>query len=322
MNNISIIIPVYNTEAYIGECLNSVINQTYKNLEIIIINDGSTDKSEMIINDYKSKDNRISYYKLTNHGVSYARNYGIKNATGDYIMFVDSDDIVDIRMCEVLINNILNYNADLSICGYQKIKTQKIFHDEISNAELINEEKYIKLFNDYKGFLCNKLYKKDIILRNNIYLNEEISMCEDLLFNFHYLEYTNRICYTKSKLYGYLMYGNNSSKKINQKWFSILYVYNYLYLNSDNLDLNTCDIISLNYLFTLFETRVRCKILQISFADICNKYDINYKMIKLNCYKKIMKNKLLSFKDKLKLFIFYKLFFIAFLIKKHKLLKG
>ena len=94
-HKISIIVPIYNTEKYLGNCLNSIINQTYKNLEIILINDGSTDNSLSICNNYKNKDNRIKIVNKTHTGVSDTRNIGIKNATGEYIGFVDSDDYIE-----------------------------------------------------------------------------------------------------------------------------------------------------------------------------------------------------------------------------------
>ena len=103
MQKISVIVPVYNTEKYIKKCLDSIINQTYSNIEIIIINDGSTDNSELIINEYlKEYPDKIKYYKKENGGLSDARNYGVTKATGDYICFVDSDDYIDINLFESL----------------------------------------------------------------------------------------------------------------------------------------------------------------------------------------------------------------------------
>lgn len=322
MTKISLIVPIYNAEKYIEKCLLSIINQTYKNLEIIVINDGSIDDSGLIVKKFSKEDLRIKYYEIENHGVSYARNYGIEIATSDYLMFVDADDIIDSKMCEVLLNNIIENNADLSVCSYKEIYEQKLFDVNVEMAKLITEEKYDYLFQEFKGFLCNKLYKKSIIKKYNLDLNENVSMCEDLLFNFEYFKHVKRICYTKSQFYGYLINGNNVSKKIDEKWFSILYVYNYLYLNSDNLDLHIHNIVSLNYLFTLFETKVRCEILEINFQNVCQQYNVNYMKIKIENYSKIMNDKTIRLKDKMKLFLFYNVYCVAFLIKKKKLLKG
>ena len=116
---ISIIIPVFNMEDKLNKCIQSVINQTYDNLEIILVNDGSKDNSLKICENYKNIDNRIKLISINNNGVSNARNIGIKNATGKYIGFVDSDDYIDNDMFETLYNNIKDNNADLSIIGYQ-----------------------------------------------------------------------------------------------------------------------------------------------------------------------------------------------------------
>ena len=113
---ISIIIPIYNTEKYLKRCLDSVINKSYENLEIILINDGSTDASEEICKDYLEKDKRIKYFKKANGGLSSARNYGIKKSTGKYIGFVDSDDVISYDMFLTLYNNLVETSSDMSIC--------------------------------------------------------------------------------------------------------------------------------------------------------------------------------------------------------------
>ena len=114
---VSVIIPVYNVEKYIDECLKSVVSQTYKNIEVIIINDGSTDKSEEIIRSYLDKYENITYIYQQNKGVSEARNLGLKNATGDYVLFVDSDDYIHKSMIEKMYNNA-KYINQIYICGH------------------------------------------------------------------------------------------------------------------------------------------------------------------------------------------------------------
>ena len=118
---ISIIVPAYNIEKYIGRCLDSILNQTYKNIEVIVVNDGSSDSTGSIIDDYSRKDDRVKPFHKENGGVSSARILGVNHAIGDYIGFVDGDDYVEPEMFEHLLNNALKYNADISHCGYQMV---------------------------------------------------------------------------------------------------------------------------------------------------------------------------------------------------------
>lgn len=118
MDKISIIVPVYNVENYLPKCLDSIINQTYKNLEIIVIDDGSTDSSSVICDDYVILDKRIIVLHQENHGLSAARNLGIKIATGRFVGFVDSDDFINTEMFEKMFNRIIETCADVVMCNY------------------------------------------------------------------------------------------------------------------------------------------------------------------------------------------------------------
>ena len=115
---ISVIVPVYNVENYIVECISSIINQTYKNIEIIVVNDGTKDSSIEKLTSIN--DNRIVIYTKENGGLSSARNYGLNFAHGKYVIFIDSDDYLDVHMLEVLYTNLINSNSDISICGVYK----------------------------------------------------------------------------------------------------------------------------------------------------------------------------------------------------------
>ena len=118
--DISIIVPIYNSEKYLKKCIDSIINQTKKELEIILINDGSTDNSEKIIKEYKDK--RIKYIKNTNQGIGTTRNQGIKEATGKYLMFIDSDDYIENNACELLYNKAEKDNLDMVVCDFYREK--------------------------------------------------------------------------------------------------------------------------------------------------------------------------------------------------------
>ena len=119
MVDISVIVPIYNAEKYLNKCVDSLINQTKKELEFILVNDGSTDKTEEIIKSYK--DSRIKYFKNKNQGIGKTRNFGIEKATGKYIMFLDSDDYLKNNACEILYKSVEKTDADLAICDFYKI---------------------------------------------------------------------------------------------------------------------------------------------------------------------------------------------------------
>ena len=168
---ISVIIPIYNVEKYLSKCLDSVINQTYKNLEIILINDGSTDKSGDICDYYANKDNRIVAIHQENQGTAVTRNHGLDIAAGDYIGFVDSDDWIEPDMYYTLCNNIIAYNADISVCNfsyvYQNGDGERIECDANgvpAKTILENDDKMDHYFNFivYSVVPWNKLYNKKL----------------------------------------------------------------------------------------------------------------------------------------------------------------
>ena len=190
MDKISIIIPVYNVEPYIRKCLDSVLNQTYTNLEMLLINDGSTDNSGIICNDYAAKDSRIRVFHKANGGVSSAKNVGLKHMTGKYVGFVDSDDWIEPDMYEILHTAIRDSNADISIASYFKdtdntsvaMTNMKQIPNRVIN---IKEMLLYPLQRDYYmgfcGYLWNKLFSADVFLKNNLQFDENINYAEDLL---------------------------------------------------------------------------------------------------------------------------------------------
>lgn len=163
---ISIIIPVYGVEKYIAQCLESVINQTYKNLEIIVINDGTKDRSADIAKEYAAKDSRIKVYDFKNGGLSVARNRGLEIATGEYISYLDSDDWLDTKMYETLLETAMKNEADMVKCGI--IETNGAAEEKItfSDVKIINNEQHKAFENYFKGILWtlawNGLYKREL----------------------------------------------------------------------------------------------------------------------------------------------------------------
>lgn len=166
-DKISIIVPVYKVEKYLSRCVNSLINQTYRNIEIILVNDGSPDNCPAICDDFSKKDNRIKVIHKENGGLSDARNIGIENSTGKYLSFVDSDDWVEDDFIETLYSNIINENADISIINYTLIwNNGKIrVNDYIGDYYVYNQEEAIKELLKQKKFqcmVCQKMYKREI----------------------------------------------------------------------------------------------------------------------------------------------------------------
>lgn len=163
---ISVIIPVYGVEKYIAQCLESVINQTYKNLEIIVVNDGTKDRSADIAKEYAAKDSRIKVYDFKNGGLSVARNRGLEIATGEYISYLDSDDWIDTKMYETLLEAAMKNEADMVKCGI--IETNGVAEEKItfSDVKIINNEQNKAFENYFNGILWtlawNGLYKNEL----------------------------------------------------------------------------------------------------------------------------------------------------------------
>lgn len=229
--SVSIIVPVYNTEKYLVRCVESLINQTFNNIEIILINDGSTDKSLNIINEYKKKDRRIKLINNKNNGVSYSRNIGIKESKGSYIMFVDSDDWIDKNTIEDMYNLAEKNSYDLVMCSYTKeflsgSKEKKIILGDkiIYEKKDIEKELLRKLIGPVKeelasptnldsmGTVWGKLYRSSIIKDNNIKFIDlkEIGSAEDVLFNVYLFNRINKAIFISKPMYHYWK-GNSSS---------------------------------------------------------------------------------------------------------------
>ena len=224
-NTISIIIPVYNGEEYIADCLNSILNQTYKNLEIIVINDGSTDNSRKILYDYKSKDNRIRIVEQENCGVSSARNRGIKLAISNWIMFVDIDDVLEKDAIENFSNN-LSFDYDVIISkifintGNRKVKgnckyNQNMFFDESNKKELIDSIFYDNGKEAVSYIACPfaKVYKKSFLMENGFWFKNGLKYGEDALFNFKVLLFAKKISYINEYTYEYRINSTSAMQK-------------------------------------------------------------------------------------------------------------
>lgn len=202
MNKISIIVPVYNVERYLNRCLDSIINQTYNNIEIILVNDGSTDNSLEICNSYREKDSRVVVINKKNGGQSSARNSGLKASTGNYIMFVDSDDKINLRCCELFIDTMLKNNSDIVI-GSSSSNEKEIDKDlELNSIEvdLINDDILYNYFLIGKISVWGKLYKKSIL--SDIAF-EYCKTSEESEFNYRAFKRCKKFSFIKSPIYYY-----------------------------------------------------------------------------------------------------------------------
>ena len=223
---ISVIIPVYNTEQYLKRCIESVLKQTYKNIEVILVDDGSTDNSLTICNEYANIDNRVSVIHQRNSGVSTARNQGIEIMKGEYFICIDSDDWIEPNMIETLYNYIKNNDADISICNFyiNKESGEQSIKNEVKKQELILTDikgMYENLFDEkmFGGYLWNKLIKTSIIKDNTekILFNEKIAIEEDVLFLINVLRRCNKIYYNSSAVLYHYFQRNSSAVRFSYK---------------------------------------------------------------------------------------------------------
>lgn len=219
---VSIIVPIYNSEKYMSKCIESILNQTLSEIEIILVNDGSTDNSGKIIENYAKKDNRIKVIHQQNSGPSVARNKGMSIAKGKYIGFVDSDDYIESNMYEELYNNANNKSIEVAMCSYN----EKYLYNDIEyvikpklDSNMIYEKEDIKQGiistfskNDNYGFysLCNKLYLKEWLIKENLTIDINRDHGEDWWFNINVFSKLNSFVYIDKVLYNYV-HSNNKS---------------------------------------------------------------------------------------------------------------
>ena len=224
-SRVSVIVPVYNVEKYVCTCLDSLIGQTMKEIEIICINDGSTDNSLEILNEYKSKDTRIKVIDQKNGGRSAARNAGLKKVSSPYVMFCDSDDKYDLEMCEKMVKVLEDHETDLAVCG---IAIEYEAHSEIKNSD----EAYYRLKFYGKNYIddniirktdasvCNKIFRMDMIRKFGVSFPEKLNN-EDYYFYNAYMSIANTCYYLNRRLYKYIRHeGSIMSDYFNKDTYS------------------------------------------------------------------------------------------------------
>lgn len=214
---ISIIIPVYNSEKYLEKCLTTVINQTYSNIEIIIIDDGSSDNSKLICEKYSTIDERIIFISKNNEGVSIARNTGIKIARGEWIYFLDSDDFLELNMFDELLEVVNKTNCDIVQFGYYNYKNGKILSERVPSKYIEYNSEYLKVFlkNNQIGALAawSHFFKRSIIEENSIFFEKELKHGEDQLFVYSAFCHMKKIIVLNKSFYNYVQSDGSVSRK-------------------------------------------------------------------------------------------------------------
>ena len=314
MNNtikikISIIIPAYNAEKYISRCIDSWLNQTYSNFELVIINDGSVDNTQNICENYKKQDSRIILINTENYGVSHARNIGLDNVKGDFIGFCDADDYVHPQMLELIYQSYNIYNKNIIVVGYKLVSENSFLnYSKLYNVFNIKNSKFCtaqelasKILYDkkIKGFAWNKFFNKKLILKK---FDESISYCEDMhwLINNLIINMNESVIVLNNKLYYYFS-SENSATHDKSKFIDEDGQYKYIPAIEKILKMskNISDL----------EIECRCTLFEFSAQNILKVKSINentkLKLKKYICESKKLyfKNKNRAFKSKFKNFI-------------------
>lgn len=212
---ISVIVPVYKVERYLRRCVDSILAQTYENIEILLIDDGSPDKSGAMCDEYQAKNSHIRVFHKENGGVSSARNLGLKEAKGDYIGFVDADDYIDEKMYETLLSNLLSENADTSICSYYQEDDNGVFYEHWQSDEYLVFDRIEQISNlvSNRYYTCScwdRLFKKDLL--NSVSFNTEYSFYEDYLLLYEVMQKSEKAVFTSIPLYYYCNNQNSAAR--------------------------------------------------------------------------------------------------------------
>lgn len=236
MKDISIIVPIYNAEKYIDKCLTSLINQTKKELEIILINDGSTDKTEEIVKKYSDK--RIKYFKNNNQGIGKTRNFGIEKATAKYIMFIDSDDYLEENACELLYEKAEKEKLEIVVCDFYQVydhrEKQVVKIPSFETTCLKNKP---NLLLDINLSPWNKLYKRNLIINHNIRFVENLKY-EDAPFVIEALDKAKRIGKIDKCLNNYVVHEYSETTVRDERIFDIIIIVDKIrkYLKGKKID--------------------------------------------------------------------------------------
>lgn len=280
---ISVIVPIYNVAQYLHQCINSIINQTYKNLEIILVDDGSTDESGKICDEYAQKDNRIIVIHQNNKGLVGARKAGVYIANGDYIGHVDGDDWIEPKMYEHLLNIILETDADFVDSGYRRgenkiperkllsyIKVDDTNREKIIYDFLIRKSVY---YSEICSSLWSKLIKKSLMFNSQYFVSNEVCNGEDRLCILYMIQFSNKIAFTDKYYYNYRKRENSITTQNNLGNIIkslIIYMHNcYMFFNKYNYSIEYYKLINKEIIMDI------CYCCDRNIEDISSKYRYN-----------------------------------------------
>lgn len=303
---ISVICPVYNGENFLKDLIQSLSNQSFEDYEIIFVNDGSTDRTISLLNNYAENDARVRLFSKVNEGQAIARNFAIQKAQGKYLCFVDSDDFVD-KEWLLCLYNCIKKGYDFGACDYKRVSSDGDIVDVkekkfppvklYTNLEMIN----LLISSRVEGFSCNKIYVRDIVLRHNVvFYHKAKAILEDLFFNYHYLKNVQN-CYLSDKVgLFYRCNANSTSQGVSERNLEamkirrILIEDNYSKFISIHLEVsNVVNIMnSLKYCYTYKNKVLYEKILAffnerkyisiVAFQKMSNKNKFKYLLLRLN----------------------------------------
>lgn len=228
-DKVSIIVPIYNVEKYLERCVTSILNQTYKNIEVLLIDDCATDTSGEIAKKFEQKDSRCRYIKREkNGGLSAARNTGVENATGEYLSFIDSDDWVSENFIAHLINKAKEQDADITVCDYTMIDDNGKETKANTLGNLNDNSKLEEKIAYIRNHVVTKLFKKDFFIKQNLKFPEDIRRAEDMGIIIPLLTRTNKIAILNEALYYYYQRSNSLSnnrkpERIDLSFYSIAF---------------------------------------------------------------------------------------------------
>lgn len=298
MVDVSIIIPAYNVEKYIGRTLNSVVNQTFKNIEIIVINDGSEDNTHEIIEKYANIDSRIKVIQKENKGVSSSRNEGIKYSTGDYLMFLDGDDWIENTAVEEMYSLLIDEDGDILVSDFYLDYGKKImdYYFEFNDDDIDNIE-YIKkiLLGQSSGIIWNKMFKRKLFIENNILFPENITLGEDTCTLVKLIYNSKKIIKFNKAFVHYIQRPERITTTYNEKSYSIydgvICLTQYFY-EIDLYDTLKEEIEFFEYLYVFYYRVIDAKTNNEVIVDMYYRWKDTRKKIKSNIHYKNFMNSL------------------------------
>lgn len=313
---ISVIVPIYNAEKYLDRCIKSIINQSYKNLEIILVDDGSSDKCDEICDEWAKKDKRIKVIHKKNSGVSDSRNAGLEIANGEYLSFVDSDDYVHKDFIKILYNLCIENNSDISVCEVCETNKDEDINNKIQKGIVRNifPKSVLEKKESLYFVVWNKLYKKSVF-ENVRYLKGKIH--EDVAITYKLIYYSKKITITNAKLYFYFNApGSIMRREFSKERFDILYGINdsYEFFMKNNEDKYAYFVLR-DFLDNILQLYQQCSLLKEEKSEMKKKLRRKYK----ETYKKVTSNSNTSISMKLKYTIYRVLPCIYILVSKIKL---